>query len=134
MICLTNLYSAYILSRHCEERPGGMRTTKLVKVLFKGNERRGNLPSLHNWREIFKTLVKTTSLQPQCKEIASRMWQCIALSTLLFPRRRLAMTSRSNWLGSGQSKPKKDFSNHISCCSKGLQPLVMLAQTLKGGA
>jgi hypothetical protein len=130
MLCLTDLYSVYILPRHCEKRSEGMRTTKPVKVLFKGNERRGNLPSLMNWREVFQMFVKITAQRTQCEEIAeeplaggsisllawfsddsmirsakgfsSQMQQCSAFFVSFSPKLRLAMTKCSDVFRSGQ--------------------------------
>jgi hypothetical protein len=50
-----------------------------VLVNFEGNKRRGNLPSLNNWQEVFNSY-KNTSQQTQSGEIASWMQQRLAKS------------------------------------------------------
>jgi hypothetical protein len=142
MTCLSSQYSTYILPRHCEERLEGLRKAKQVKVSPTGNKRRGNLPSQINWQKVLKTFRKTTLQQTQSREIASRMQQSLALSPLLFPQQRLAMTAKRNevtkesgWLRLHQFGLVQSFSKlTFGCGSKGLQPLVRLAQMIRGGA
>ncbi len=58
---------------------------------------RSNLPSLHNWREIFKAY-ETSSLQTQSKEIASQGSSTLTKPIIAFPKLRLAMTSEGDLL------------------------------------
>ena len=74
--------SARTFLRHCEERFSGIRRVKTVKDVFERSKRRGNLPSLNYWRELFITHPSITSLQSQSKEIASRIRQRLAKHTL----------------------------------------------------
>jgi hypothetical protein len=120
--------------RHCEERFEGLRKAKSVRVSPIGNERRGNLLALHNRQEVFKILMKITSLQPQSREIASRIQQRLAFFAFRSLILRLAMTNESGGLGLRQSGLTQGLSNLTSDYgSKGLQPLVMLTQVMKGG-
>ncbi len=108
MIRSINLRAVSTSIRHCVyevtelERSRDVLNTNWVMVLFAVNKRRGNLLALTNWREAFNTLIKTASPQPQCKEIASRMQLCRALSIVIFLPLRLAMTRKGDVLCSDQ--------------------------------
>jgi hypothetical protein len=79
-------------------------------IIFIGNERRGNLPSLTYWREFFKGC-KTSLQRSQSREIASGMRQRFALFTFSEPstetrndevwceRRELQISLRSDVCG-----------------------------------
>jgi hypothetical protein len=115
------LNPTYTLIRHCEERSSVILKTKSAENEWVGNERRGNLHSLTNWREVFEIFVKTFSQRTQCREIASRMQQCPALFVSYTPKLRLAMTAKRNEVTNG--------CNWLRLCHKWLNVLVM-----KGGA
>jgi hypothetical protein len=103
--------SVLFLPRHCEERLGGKKTINEMSTVLTINERRGNLPSLMNWRGFFNSY-KTTLPRSQSssrfkilvvvcravladfepRKIATRMQQH-QLSFFTQFIRRLAMTS-----------------------------------------
>jgi hypothetical protein len=79
--------------RHCEERLEGERQINLGSKKLEGDERRGNLPSLTGWQELFTVRPKITLMQVQSREIASRVQQSQLSSFFIQYIRRLAMTN-----------------------------------------